>query len=142
MVDPNDVYHQEDLGLEMKPHVTVVWGFDDSKVDIETLQRFCWRAKTIDIEVKSISFFEPDEVYDVVKFDIKSKDLQKLNASIERNFDIKNTYPDYKPHMTIAYVKKGRGKKYNRKLNTALNLTPHNYRYTGPNGRLEIFEGN
>mgnify|MGYP003352094323 CR=1 FL=1 len=38
----------------------------------------------------------------------------KLNALNKQlcKFPYTNDYPDYKPHITIAYVKKGLGKKY------------------------------
>jgi 2'-5' RNA ligase len=66
----------------------------------------------IKITTKNITHFETPD-YDVVKFDVKSKDLVKLNKLLTDSFEFTTDYPDYHPHMTIAYVKKGTGKKYN-----------------------------
>jgi len=41
--------------------------------------------------------------------------LHKLNKTFAKNFEVTDTYPEYIPHVTIAYVKKGLGKKYEGK---------------------------
>ena len=58
-----------------------------------------------------ITIFEQDE-YDVVKFDIHSDKLKKLNDTMRFRFEYTNNHPDYHAHMTIAYVKKWLGAKY------------------------------
>ncbi len=68
----------------------------------------------INITVKNITHFETPD-YDVVKFDVESEQMSKLNKLMTDNFDYTNDYPDYHPHMTVAYVKKGMGKKYDKK---------------------------
>jgi len=49
---------------------------------------------------------------DVVKVDVESEDLRRLNQKIANALPNTETHPGYKPHATIAYVKAGLGKKY------------------------------
>ena len=65
----------------------------------------------IHIEVDGVGVFENDK-FDVVKFNVNPDGaLQHLFDELSK-FPNSNEYPDYKPHITIAYVKKGMGKKY------------------------------
>ena len=83
------------------------------------------------IYVKNISLFENEE-YDVVKMDIKSKDLKKMNKRLRDNFEYTSDYPEYHSHLTLAYVKKGKGKKYTTKINDKIKLIPDKYIYSSP----------
>jgi hypothetical protein len=47
-----------------------------------------------------------------------------------------DSYPDYKPHMTLAYVKKGTFPHIRENLNIALPIT--RFKYSGPNGKYFI----
>jgi 2'-5' RNA ligase len=64
-----------------------------------------------------MSLFENDE-YDVLKFNVISNDLAKLNKLMKGNFEYTSNYPNYIPHLTIAYLKKGEGKKYIKNMET------------------------
>ncbi len=50
--------------------------------------------------------------YDVVKIDVHSDDLVRLNGVISYGTPVTDTHPKYQPHITLAYVKPGLGKKY------------------------------
>jgi len=47
--------------------------------------------------------------YDVLKVDVESEGLYRLNAALRQAFGerLEVTYPDYHSHLTLAYVKKG-----------------------------------
>ena len=113
LIDPNDL---DEDGFEDEPHVTVQYGFDP---DV-TIQEVIAKVEPIPCEIKFGSFglFENDN--DVLKINIISPDLRKLNKKIMEEFEIDTKYPDYKPHATIAYLKKGMGKKYMDKLKNPL----------------------
>ena len=65
-----------------------------------------------------------------------------LEIAAEPPFPHTNSFPDYHPHLTIGYLKSGRGKKYVKKLNgLKFQLTPEYVIYSMPNGdqdKLEI----
>jgi 2'-5' RNA ligase len=77
---------------------------------------------SINIEVDGIGVFENKD-YDVVKFNVNPDgSLQELHDKLSE-FPNSNSFPDYKPHITLAYIKKGLGKKYIR----------NDYKYTVKN---------
>jgi hypothetical protein len=53
---------------------------------------------------KTTIFWVGDSV--VLKISVQSSDLAALNANVRRKLECTDTYPDYKPHITIAYLKK------------------------------------
>ena len=94
-----------DDGIDRDPHITVAYGLDNiGEADrIKVIQM----PKGAKIKVKGISTFDnPDKT--VLKFDIDSDDLKEIHNSIEKEIGLPGkTFKDYKPHMTIAYLKKG-----------------------------------
>lgn len=99
-------------GREENPHVTVLYGLENA--DTTKLKKVVESFDPIEVETKDISIFEDKEGrYDVLKVDVEGKALRDLNKKISENFDTPGaTFKDYKPHITIAYVKKGMGQKY------------------------------
>lgn len=123
-IDKNDIYNEPGFGIEKDPHVTVLFGFHD-EVQVEDLKEAATKIlkKPLNVKVIGISLFESKtNSYDVVKFDIESKELARLNKLV-RKFPHTSDFPEYHAHMTIAYVNKGAGKKYIKKFEKVLNLT-------------------
>jgi len=119
-IDEDDVYikpYDESYGLEEQPHVTILYGIHEDDVHPSVVvdmieQRFLPAA----VSISEISIFEQDD-YDVVKYDVPVTDqLLEYRELIETSFANTQTFPEYHPHMTIAYVKPGTGKKYVTKL--------------------------
>ena len=106
--DPGDPSY----GREDQPHITVKYGLDT--IDPKEVEPLLADQGPITAKMGEISIFESDD-YDVVKVDIESPELHALNKKITDNLKVTDTYPTYPtytPHATIAYVKKGEGKKY------------------------------
>lgn len=104
-IDPNDI--AEDLGDD--PHVTIRYGLHTQ--DPEDVRRVIGGSKRARIRTADVvSIFENPDA-DVVKVDVESEDLVRMNADLA-SLPHTDTKPGYKPHVTIAYVKPGTGKKY------------------------------
>lgn len=105
--DPED----PSLGRELEPHVTIKYGLETKLPDeVEALVKD--EKKAIEVTLKTISLFEPeDKPYDVLKIDVESKDLSRLHDLFSQ-LPNQDTHPEYKPHCTLAYVKKGQGRDY------------------------------
>ena len=137
IIDEDDIYDEEEgYGYEDKPHVTVLYGLIPDKIDIKEFKEKI-NDSGIDInkeyELKKISIFENSDDYDVVKFDLEDcEELHELNEFVRDNFKYENDYPDYEPHVTLAYVKKGKGKKYVQKLEEAIIVEPKKLVYSDP----------
>lgn len=106
------IIKQEDLdgdGIEKETHVTVCYGLH-KEVTTEQVKAALDGLDCKEVEITGMSLFENDK--DVLKLDVKvSKGLLALRKAV---MELPNTqsFPDYKPHVTLAYLKKGIGKKY------------------------------
>ena len=141
LIKKEDIYDNEEheFGIETKPHCTIVFGFD-KKITINDIKPFLTiPLDKIKVEADAISLFENDE-FDVVKISCKSDALKTLNSSIMKEFDIHSDYPDYEPHITIAYTKPGMGKKYVKKFRSKLNFTPKYFTYSSPDKQTIKFK--
>jgi len=96
-------------GLEQNIHVTVKYGIHNN--DPFELRHLIWNFGTVKIKLGSISLFSND--CDVVKIEVISPDLHKLNRLITNNFECTDTHNEYIPHVTVGYVRLGAGNKYN-----------------------------
>ena len=142
MIDPEDVYEVEgdrSYGIQDNPHVTVLYGLHSS-VSVEDLkQAISGFSEELVVAVDGIGVFE-NEDFDVVKMNVvPSGGLLRLNEMVSA-LPNSNEYPEYKPHITIAYVKKGRGRKYedasfSREIGGISEMC-----YSMPDGSKEYFE--
>lgn len=113
-INKADLDPEEGFGPE--PHVTILYGFDDAQE--EEASEILRRAGPINAKVAGIDMFEA-EGYDVVIFRVESEDLKKLHNELDK-LPNENQWPDYQPHMTIAYVQSGKGKEYVEQLESGL----------------------
>lgn len=117
IIDKDDVYEKDDdYGYEKDPHVTIIYGFHESEIDKnEMYDKIKDIIKPIEVTINKIDIFESED-YDVVKFDVPvTKELKEYRKEFLK-FPNTQTYKEYHPHITIAYVKKGEGKKYVQKI--------------------------
>lgn len=96
-------------GRETEPHVTVKFGLHAD--DASNLTRVVRGFGPIRFKLGKTSLFQNPQ-HDVLKVDVDSSDLHRLNKLISDKLPHTDTHPDYKPHVTIAYVKPGMGRKY------------------------------
>lgn len=101
-----------DDGREEQPHITVKFGLHTN--DAADVRRVLADEPPITVTLGKTSIFPAKDGgdYDVVKVDVDSPDLHRLNAKIAGALEHTDTHPEYKPHVTLAYVKPGLGKKY------------------------------
>jgi len=111
-IEENDIYNNDtnEFGLEIEPHVTILFGLLDDKIPENEIVDLLLMINPPEISSKMVNIFESNE-YDVVKYEIEGNNLHILNK-IFSTYPNENSYPTYEPHSTIAYVKKGTGKKY------------------------------
>jgi len=100
-------------GREDDPHVTVKYGLhtDDPKKVAEVVGGVGAVHGTL-TEVNAFYGEETGKDYDVLIVKVSSPELHDLNSWIAERLEHTDTWPDYKPHATIAYLKKGLAKKY------------------------------
>lgn len=111
-INSDDLYTEEEddsYGLEDEPHVTLLYGLHD-EVETEDVVNILEQYEFDELNIHNPSIFKNDE-YDVLKYDVIGENLHEINEQL-RKFPHTNQYNEYHPHMTVAYLKKGKGKKY------------------------------
>lgn len=101
-VDKND----DSFGMENQIHFTILYGIHDKKPTqvIKILEK----VKPFTVKLGKVSTFSNDD-FEVVKIEVSGNKLFELNKLLRNNLDYTSKYKDYKPHITIGYVKKGKG---------------------------------
>jgi len=97
---------EHEFGRETKSHATVAYGIDPKK-DPEDIQflLYQWR-KPVKVRLGKISKFDTKPEHDVIKIEVLSKDLHEMHEECDLQLGLPgNTFPNYIPHVTIAYVK-------------------------------------
>lgn len=114
-INPADC-HSEDCEAS-EPHITVKYGIHAGVSPQAIAQAIAgYRKPKIEAILGKISAFPAeqthDKQYDVVKIDVHSPDLFQLNAMISTQVPCTDSYPVYRPHLTLAYLLPGRGQRY------------------------------
>ncbi len=103
----------EDLapdGRESQPHITIQYGIDTG--DVSAVEKALANEPPVTVTFGKTSLFENEDA-DVVKVDVDSPDLRRLRKKVAEVVNTPgDTHPSYIPHVTIAYVKPGKGKAY------------------------------
>jgi len=112
-INVKDLYQasNERYGIETEPHATILYGIHNDVDDDQVIALFSDIKKSeFDLEITGMNCFF-NESYDVLKLNVESNKLNELNR-LAKKLPHTSEYPDYKPHITIAYLKKGSGLKY------------------------------
>jgi DNA repair protein RadC len=110
---PNEDIYDDDtkkFGRESWYHVTVLFGIVSN--DFEAVKKLLENHKPFSVKLANKTSVFNNDLYDVIKIDVNSEGLKRMNKKLWKEFKVKTDHPDYHPHLTIAYVKKGKGKEY------------------------------
>ena len=144
LINKNDIFFDDSdssYGLEDEPHTTLLWGLHDN-VKTEQIKEVIKLFEFGKYKLYNPSLFQ-NEGYDVLKFDVMGKNLHDINEKLKK-LPHTSTYPDYHPHMTVGYLKPGKGKQYAEKLKKFKNieLIPTHVVYSKTDGSKDIIEIN
>lgn len=100
-------------GRETDPHLTLLYGLHSS--DHQPIRDLFANAEgKIGFQLGKVSVFKNPE-YDVLKLEVHSPDAHRANALL-KTLPHTSTYPNYNPHLTLAYVKSGEGERLAKEL--------------------------
>ncbi len=131
-IDPKDLHPK---GKEKSPHLTVKFGLQQDAPG-ELPEKLKGKAKA---KVGKMSVFEGEDK-DVLKLDVDSEDLNRLNAEVCKLCPHTDSHPEYHPHITVAYLRKGAGKKYaGHSSMTGRHLEFSRFSFSGKDGKMADF---
>jgi 2'-5' RNA ligase/preprotein translocase subunit YajC len=97
-----------------KPHVTVRYGIQGD--DSAGIKKYLGAQKPFEAKLGKTNVFPQSKSSDggaVVHAEVHSPDLHRMNSEIAKHGKFKESdLPDYKPHVTVAYVKPEVADKY------------------------------
>lgn len=97
---PNDMIH----GREDEIHITLLYGVHSQSP--EQVQFLLAREQPFEVRLGRISIFTTHDEFDVVKIEAYSPSLFYFNHLLKSNLQNTPNYDTYRPHVTIAYIKK------------------------------------
>lgn len=98
-------------GREDEIHVTVLYGlFTTNSSEVEDIIKK-YNIEPFEVRLSLITAFL-NGGQDVLKVDVESSGLHNLHKLLRENLKNDNKYPEYRPHLTIAYLKKGEAENY------------------------------
>jgi len=113
-IDREDVVKRESWS-----HITLFYPLHNTH-DLEPVKDSLFSPE---VKLVSISSFELEDK-DVLMLEVESEDLHMMHDMINGSIDHpEKSFPDYKPHITLCYVKKGASEKYTRRLEPEEQLT-------------------
>ena len=114
-VPDEELYLDEDgnLGRELESHITIKYGLLTNNA--KHVRRSFNDAKPFHAKLGKVRHFQPPELpFDVLTVEIISDDLQEANEKVCDKFECAKglVSDEYKPHITIAYMKRDTAKEY------------------------------
>lgn len=109
MISKEDL-SEGDKSLENEPHITVLYGVE-AEVKEKEITKIVKKWIRPDILVTEVGLFE-NEKFDVLKFNVRSNTLGGYWMQSKQELPYQSNFQIYEPHITLAYLKPGTGKKY------------------------------
>ncbi|MFI4873969.1 MAG: ADP-ribosyltransferase, partial [Blastopirellula sp. JB062] len=96
-------------GIEKNPHVTLLWGIHSD--ESEQIRFVLKRYGPCGLRLGGLGCFEGDD-QDVLYVSVESNAIHEIRAVLESSIPNTQTHDCYIPHVTLAYLRPGMGKKY------------------------------
>lgn len=138
-INKDDLYSKPNFGIETDPHITVFYGLHSNVPDEKVISIINkYKYKQFNFKVKGVDSFKNTD-YDVLKFSVEADDvLQEFNNELSK-LPNSNEYPDYKPHITIAYLLPGMAEQYYNLDFEVSDLEIKSIKYSKANGQKLIY---
>jgi hypothetical protein len=120
LVNHSDLYQESPEYMfdhvQSSAHITLLYGLHREVGYFDVKRKIYQALREIPIKSFQIAglkvFSNPEKEYEVLVLEIKKdKFLERVNELL-KELPNTNEYPDYTPHITIAYLKKGTAEKY------------------------------
>lgn len=98
------------FGREDDTHVTLLYGIHTENHKI--FDFWISGEKPFNCKLGKIDVLTKSNYFDVLVVSVDCDELYALNSKLRQVVDYTDSFPEYIPHVTIAYINKGLGKKY------------------------------
>lgn len=109
-IHDDDLHESPGCGREDELHATVLFGLHTQSPALT--KEIARQTHKFAVELTTMSLFTSNPDFDVVKIGVKCQELHELNSLFRKRAEYSNRFNEYNPHVTLAYIKKGRGWKF------------------------------
>jgi len=102
-IPEKDIFPAE--GFDEETHVTALYGLHTN--EYKEVEDHIRGFKPFEITLGDVTKFDTHPEYDVIKIEVESKELRRLNKLL-KELPYTSKYDTYIPHCTLAYVYKGK----------------------------------
>ena len=95
------------FGREDEPHITLLYHLADN--DPKPVESVMAGLKPFEVTLGKTSLFTTNDFFDVLKIDVSGEGLYRANRLLTAGMVPPRQYPQYVPHITLAYLTKGAG---------------------------------
>lgn len=138
-IDPLD----PSFGRAEDPHVTVLYGIHENEC-IHRIEQVLRDVSPSEFEVLGFGMFDKDPKHDVIITRVGGRDLFRLNEAMAEEFpDHHNDHGEYKPHITLGFVKKGLGPEILKRvklLNPRMRVPIQEIEFSRNDGKTEYID--
>jgi hypothetical protein len=93
------------FGVEPDTHITALFGIDDQDRAVAELKKLF--TKPLHIKTSDVEYFDNNDS-SVAYVSLECLELTELHYALAKNLEVKDTHPEYVPHITLAYINKGK----------------------------------
>lgn len=104
--NPNDL----GFGRENDPHITLMYNIHTE--NLKEVSDLFIGENEFECKLGKIDLFTKNDNFEVLIVNVESDELHELNLKTKRNLEATENFPVFIPHITICYMKKGKGKEY------------------------------
>lgn len=122
---PKKYLHEN--GISKRPHCTILYGFTEDP-DLEWFKSNLRPITDYSFKVCELQIFRNDK-FDVLSYKLESLQASEANMFLKTQFAVETEFQYYKPHLTLAYFKKGQADRYLKPITSTV-IKPNNYRYS------------
>ena len=132
-----------EYGYELDSHITIIYGYKTNNIEKIANSFSKYTKDSINVTLGKINYFE-HKLYYVLYISVSGQDVFDLQEySLNSGLSIDILYPDYKPHCTLAYIKRDSWKKYEYLVNDEyfdkMNIVCKQIKITSANGNSDIY---
>lgn len=98
------------FGREDDTHITLLYGIHTENP--KSFDFWISYEKPFECKLGKIDILTKSNYFDVLVVSVDSEELHKLNSKLRQVIEYTDSFYEYIPHVTIAYINKGTGKQY------------------------------
>lgn len=111
LANKNDIPDYANDGLIYNSHISILLGIKTNNPN--DIKEYINNNGNINVILGKTNYFNNRFVdYDVVYLEVLSRDIRALRNKLTKSIDYADISFSFMPHMSLAYVKKGKGKDY------------------------------